>query len=682
MQVKELSKSELEKFYNVYYLGLDEGLGKPLDTAQGMVGIVSAGTSSTPHAHHETEFFIILTGQGVFDHGNGQCEAIEAGTLILSESFRRHSIINTGSEDLFFVSIWWREAELERQALAGQAIPVLPRKAMLIATPPTPNGNLHLGHLSGPYLAADVMKRYLVSKGVEVNYATGLDRNQSYVPLKAQQHGQTAEQTLTHFSESIKQTYQLAGIDLDLIISPDEAADYDAYIQAFFTQLHSKGVLIEKEEDAYFCDQTGEYLFEAYIKGTCPHCGAGSDGSACEQCGLPNQCVDLIAPQSKFGSEKLLKKRIKRLYLPVHKYMAQLKAFWQNTGMKAHLMQLCHALEAHDDLEIAVTHPTHWGIKSTISGYEDQVYYVWAEMAAAFIYMSEQPQFAEQWSLQEGTNWADSSDAKLIHFFGFDNGNFFTALFPCLWWGYNEKIKFPDRFITNEFLCLEGEKFSTSRGHAIWGNEFFKKNNPDIGRFYLALNSPESFRSNFSLADFQQKSQYLWAGKFSRVIGDFNTHLSMHAPGSETLPEAGAWNEQHVAFYDDLRHFAEKMEKSYHPERFSLHSAANTLVYFIEALWHFSQSEQYLFNTLGFKNQARTSLQLRATALVYLGYYVSPLMPKLGEDLLAAFQVSEVNWEHVNSMELAIKHYKKLDEGYFSAYRSFERKSSNEALAI
>ena len=664
MKSLELNRESLETFYNVHYSSLREHLGISMEPLDGMIGIISPGECSTPHRHHESELFIVLEGSGIFDDGNGKTENIEIGSIILSNSFDEHSLNNSGSKDLVFVSLWWNSRQAEQVSLKKRSEDKLPSKVMIVATPPTPNGNLHLGHLSGPYLAADILKRYLDSQGVQVKYVTGLDDHQSYVPLKAYKQSCTSEEILREYSKSITSTYALADIEPDLIISPGNSDNYKIYIQNYFRTLHSRGELVEKEKDAYFCSKTGDYLFEAFICGTCPHCGASSDGNACEKCGIPNNCTDLINAESKYDGSGLIKKKIKQLYLPLDKYIDRLQVFWKSTSMKPHLKSLCQKLVDGGGMDIAITHPAKWGVPSTIEGYEDQVYYVWAEMAAAFIYMSEYVDQKGDWSIMDDKNWDES--AELIHCFGFDNGNFFTTLFPCLWWAHGEIKKFPDRFITNEFLCLDGKKFSTSRGHAIWGNDFFSENDSDVSRFYLALNSPESFQSNFNVDDFNRFSSETWIDGFDSDIERLNRNISEHFAGD--IPAPGAWTDQQVAFYDKILKFKRDMESSYHPRDFSLFSSTHTVTKYIEVSQHFSLAEQYLFECDAFSNERRTSIQLRLTALLYLGFYISPIMPKFSKELLKCFDIPEkLLGSNIEERGLSLSNYSMFDEHYFSS---------------
>jgi len=663
MQSLELNKESLSTFYNVHYFSLDEYLVDINHSVSGMIGIISPGESSTPHKHHETELFIILSGSGIFFNGKGNGQAVKNGSIIFLNPFMSHWIENTGAVDLTFVSLWWVEKQNSDKSLNVLASQALPSSVMLIATPPTPNGNLHLGHLSGPYLAADILKKYLKMYNVDVKYFCGIDNNQSYVPLKAYQQGCTPQKIIDTYTESIRQTFERADIDLDLLVLPDSSVNYTSYIQDFFATLYENGALIEKEEDAYFCAESGDYIFEAFIRGACPHCGASSDGNACEQCGIPNQCVDLVHAQSKIADGGLIKRKIKRLYLPMNNYVRDLERFWRDTVMKPHLASLCQKMIENGPMSIAVTHPSKWGIHSTIDGYETQVYYVWAEMAACFIYMSEYAGDKDQWSLIFGKKW--QGDAELIHCFGFDNGNFFTTLFPCLWWAHGKVKKFPDRFLTNEFLCLEGSKFSTSRGHAIWGHEFFAENDSDICRFFLALNSPESYQTNFKRDEYARVVQQVWVDGVDSIVAILQKDMDRY--GWDGVPETGAWTHQHRVFFDEVVSFKRSMESSYHPNNFSLFASTSSLIKYIDNFNHFSKSEQYLFDSVYLANEMRTSLQLRLTALLYLGFFLAPIMPNFARQLMNSFGLNtEVTVKDIECKTLKINVYMRFEENYFS----------------
>ena len=351
-------------------------------------------------------------------------------------------------------------------------------KILITATPPTPNGDLHVGHLSGPFLNSDILKRIYELKRIQNYSVSGLDDNQNYVLLKAIQDKTTPIEICSTKGDLIKDTWRLAGINYDYIINPKDE-EYKNFIDRFFKNLYDKGVLEVKETEVYY-DEKGNYIFEAFIKGECPHCSATSDGLACEQCGMPNDCTDLKNPTSKI-SETLEKRKVKRLFLKTSKFKERLEIFLNK-------MELSYKMEHLKNTffnvlpEIAITHPAAWGIKSTIEGFEDQVYYVWAEMAPAFLYASSKK---ENFLLSDKGYWKDN-ETEFIQCFGFDNAYFYMFLFPSLWMACEESIKLPDQFITNEFLCLEGSKFSTSRNHAIWGNDILNAINSDFLRLYLA----------------------------------------------------------------------------------------------------------------------------------------------------------------------------------------------------
>lgn len=622
----KVAKDSMGKFYNVLSQGLfDSEYSIPCGS---MYGILEKGQASVPHLHHEIEMFIILKGCGIIKNSES-FSTITNGDIILSPPFESHSLVNEGDEELHFVSLWWdneSNIEIGLKDYLGKMQASQPDKALIVATPPTPNGDLHIGHLSGPFLNSDILRRIFELKNVPTKNICGIDDNQNYVLLKANQLNTTPEAISTNYGERIKETWQLANIHYDYLINPKEV-EYKEFIDSFFKTLFEKGVLYEKVSDVFY-DENDNYIFEAFIHGNCPHCNEMSDGLACEKCGMPNDCVDLINPTNKIG-EKLIPRKEKRLFLKMHHFRDQLDAYlskmdltYRMTNLKNNLMKSLP--------DIAVTHPCKWGIESSIPGFENQRYYVWAEMAGGFLYASKKVDF-------ELDNLGD--EASYIQCFGFDNALFFMFLFPALNFGYNENIKLPTKFVTNEFLLLDGIKFSTSRGHAIWGNQILNDIDADFVRFYLARISPFGKESNFKMTDFIDFSVSLWEETFIPWMENINERFETFFDSK--APSSGAWTKNHIVFLDAMFSYCSSINERLNLQSFDPSKMASHLQYFIEESFSFSQKENFLYDSSDAKNEQRTSMYLELNALFLISSLIYPLMPEFSAKIKAVFKQQE-----------------------------------------
>src|ERR1044072_3881411 len=215
------------------------------------------------------------------------------------------------------------------------------KKTLVIATPPTPNADLHIGHLSGPYLRADIYTRYLKMKGAEVYYFTGTDDHQSYVAYKAKQVGLACPETASQYGDAMFETLKAAGIALDHYPRPWQSRHHIPLAQDFVKKLTSDGNLIAKDAPSLFCEVCNIYLYEVHVRGKCPHCGSASNGNACEDCGRPNDCVDLQEPACNHCGNKPIVRSFKRLYFPLRKFEKRLREYHDSVEMSPHMRVLC-----------------------------------------------------------------------------------------------------------------------------------------------------------------------------------------------------------------------------------------------------------------------------------------------------------------------------------------------------
>ena len=341
----------------------------------------------------------------------------------------------------------------------------------ITATPPTPNGDLHLGHMAGPYVAADVMRRYLIAEDVPVLMTTGMDDHQSYVPAQGRREGWSGLKVADTYGQRITDAWREAGVRFDRVVEPRETPGYADFVQAFFRKLHDSGFIEPRTRPLPYCASCDRWLYEAHVNGGCPHCGAPSGGNACEACARPNDCGNLSdARCNACGAQADLREQT-RLYLPLAPFAERLEAFWARTPMPPHLRAVCRAMAADGLPEIAVSHPTDWGVPVPVEGFTDQRIYVWFEMAPGY--------------LLEYDPRAPRPATGPIQFFGFDNGYFHAVLHPALYMAWDDRLPLASAFVVNELYLLEGIKFSTSRRHAVWAVDGLREVGVDAVRYQV-----------------------------------------------------------------------------------------------------------------------------------------------------------------------------------------------------
>ncbi len=460
-------------------------------------GRVSPGRHSDPHQHDETETFVILSGTGdlVMD---GKRMLVRPGMVLQFEPFETHYLDNTSDADLLFATFYWRDSpRAVRRAPEPGRRRFGERPVFVFSTPPTPNGTLHIGHLSGPYLGTDVYVRYQRMRGTRVWHLAATDDFQSYVAECARREGRSPQQVAQHYAGEIAEALALMDIVPDQVTHTSTDERYPQALRDFFTRLVASGKVTPQAGSALFDAETGQYLYEPYVSGKCPACGSRAGGNICEECGEPNFCTDLVAPASYRSQEPPREDTIVRYTLPLHEMRADVLEHHHVGRAPARLRELAHRVLSRDRIDVALSHPSEWGVRPDQPDLPGQVIWVWIELAFCFIYG------IESLGRTLGTGWradAPDGDWKIVHFLGYDNTFYHSILGPALY-----KLASPEwipdvDYHVNEFYLLDGEKFSTSRRHAIWGKDLLTPQTVDAVRYYLAKTRPETSRTNFTLA--------------------------------------------------------------------------------------------------------------------------------------------------------------------------------------
>jgi len=599
-------------------------------------GRVAPGGATTSHQHDETEFFVIVAGEGEFDV-DGRRHPVRPGTVVLIEPFEAHVLENTGDSDLVFLTQYWRDpVRALKSAGEDERLAFGERPVFVFSTPPTPNGDLHLGHLSGPYLGADAYVRFQRLNGTNAWHLTGSDDYQSYVVSAAHREGREPAETAAHYSAEIVQTLALMDIVLDQYTVTDTAPGYRPGLQDFFSRVVASGRAAVTERDALFDGESGRYLYEVDVRGGCPGCGGSTGGNICEECGEPNTVVDLTEPRSNASDAQPRRAPLARWSLPLHEFRGEISTHHSLGRVPARLRELGDRVFARPALDIPLSHPADWGVPPAEKDVNEQVIWVWPEMSYGFLHG------IESLGTRLDRGWkaaAPEQDWKIVHFFGYDNSFYHSVLYPVLY-----RLAHPDwqpdiDYHVNEFYLLDGEKFSTSRRHAIWGKEILNEDTVDAVRYFLSRTRPEVERTNFRRADFQAALNDTLIGTWQRWLNDLGARIAKHYDGK--APDAGTWTPEHSAFLARLGGRLDAVTGSLRPDGFSLNRGAAELDGLVKDTLRFAGREALTARSAHWLSEARTAIALELAAARLLAHAATPLMPRFAGRLAAALGLPE-----------------------------------------
>jgi methionyl-tRNA synthetase len=607
-------------------------------------GRVPPGRRTDPHQHDELETFVIVAGGGdvIVD---GESRPVSSGTVIQFEPFETHVLENTGDRDLLFATFFWRNPDrAARKAVQTDRRRFGDRPVFVFSTPPTPNGDLHLGHLSGPYLGTDVFVRFQRMNGVNAWHLAATDDYQSYVAECADREGRSPQEVAARYSAQIRATLELMDIEIHQFNRTSAADGYRERLRAFFSRIVASGLARPQEGTALFDGASGAYLYEPYVSGGCPGCGASAGGNICEECGEPNFCVDLARPRSGLSDAEPRADTIIRYVLPLHELRADIAAHHHLGRVPAGTRELAGRLFQRDRLDMAITHPAEWGVRPAEEDVpEGQVIWDWLDLGYSFLHNIELlgRTLGEDWS-------ADRPDAdwKIVHFHGYDNTFYHAILIPALYRLVHPDWKPDIDYHVNEFYELDSSKFSTSRRHAIWGKEVLGPDTVDAVRFHLARTRPEGRRTNFTAEDYEATVRDTLVGGWQRWLNDLGERVDRDYGG--IVADAGIWTPEHTAFLARLGTRLSALTAGLGQDGFSLNQAAEELNGIVADVTAFSRRESATAGIAAWKDEARTAIALELAAARLLATCAAPVMPRFAARLTAALGLPQpAGWPHL-----------------------------------
>ncbi|KLL12158.1 MULTISPECIES: class I tRNA ligase family protein [Protofrankia] len=609
--------------------GIDMGSVDGLGTGAAW-GRVAPGVATTHQRHDETELLVIVAGRGELAVGAAH-HPVAAGTVALLEPFEDHVVANTGEEDLVFLTQYWRDGARAVSSAAPVASEHGERPVFVFSTPPTPNGDLHLGHLAGPYLGADAYVRFQRMNGASAWHLTGSDDFQSYVVDRARREGRSSAEVAAYYSAEIAETLRLMDIPLDQYTVTNADPGYVPALKDFFTRLVSSGAIAPADGPALFDPRTGQYLYEVDVHGGCPGCGEATAGNICELCGEPNTVVDLAGPVAGPSGGAPVTGTARRYVLPLHEHADAVLDHQRRGRVPARLRELAARLFRRERIDIPVSHPGDWGITPHEADGAGQVIWAWPEMAFGFLHG------IQRLGERLGRDWTaarPADDWKVVHFFGYDNSFYHAILYPVLYRlalpGWTPDIDYH----VNEFLLYDGLKFSTSRRHAVWGKQILDADSVDAVRYFLARNRPEVERTNFTLDAYEHTLTATLIGTWQAWLHDLGQRVADHYDG--VAPDAGNWTPEHAGFLGQLAARLGALAASLRPGGFSLNQSAAELDALVTDTVRFSRRERALAQAGGMPDEVRTATALELAAAWLLAHAATPVMPRFAARLAEA----------------------------------------------
>jgi methionyl-tRNA synthetase len=419
----------------------------------------------------------------------------------------------------------------------------VPKRYTITAALPYTNGPIHIGHLAGVYVPADIYARYLRLTGNDVAYISGSDEHGAAIPIKAKKEGVSPQVIIDKYHGIIKKSFDDFGISFDNYSRTSSKIHHETASE-FFTKMYSEGEFIEEISAQLYDAEANQFLADRFVVGTCPKCGfEESYGDQCESCGTSHNATDLINPKSAITGNVPTIKETKHWFLPLDKHEDFLRE-WILEGHKNDWKPNVYGQVkswVEDGLRPrAVTRDLDWGIPVPLKDAEGKVLYVWFDAPIGYISST------KEWAAREGKNWEDywkKDDTKLVHFIGKDNIVFHCIIFPAMLKAHGDYI-LPDNVPANEFLNLEGNKLSTSKNWAVWLHEYLEDfpNQQDVLRYTLTANAPESKDNDFTWKDFQAKNNNelvaIFGNFINRVVVLTNKYYDGVTPSPNDFSEA------------------------------------------------------------------------------------------------------------------------------------------------
>ena len=525
------------------------------------------------------------------------------------------------------------------------------KRTTVTAALPYANGGVHIGHLAGVYVPADIYVRYLRLKNREVAFICGSDEHGVPITIRAKKEGVTPQDVCDRYHKLIKDSFEEFGISFD-IYSRTTSETHNKFASDFFRKLYDDGKLIEQESEQYYDEEAHQFLADRYIMGECPHCGnPNAYGDQCEKCGSDLSPMELKNPHSTISGSQPVIKRTKNWYLPLNDYQEWLKQ-WILTDHKEWRPNVYGQCKSWLDMDLqprAMTRDLDWGIPVPVKGAEGKVLYVWFD--APIGYISNTKELCENDPEHFGTwqKWWQDPETRLVHFIGKDNIVFHCIIFPTMLKTHGDYI-LPDNVPANEFLNLEDDKISTSKNWAVWLHEYLRdfEGKQDVLRYVLTANAPETKDNNFTWKDFQERNN----SELVAVYGNFvNRALQLTKKyWNGVVPACGELEEIDRQTIQEFKDVKAKVEA--YLDIFKFREAQK------EAMNLARIGNKYIAETEPWKlwktdpKRVETILYISLQLVANLSIAFEPFLPFSSKKLREMINMTEYDWSELGSTDL------------------------------
>ncbi len=519
------------------------------------------------------------------------------------------------------------------------------KRTTVTAALPYANGPVHIGHLAGCYLPADIYVRYLRSKGKDVKFICGSDEHGAAISIRAKKEGITSQQVIDKYHQMMGDAFKEFGISFDIYARTSSPTHHETASE-FFTNLYEKNIFTEEVTEQYYDEEAKQFLADRYIVGTCPNCNnENAYGDQCESCGSTLNATDLINPHSTLSGAVPVIKSTKNWFLPLDKMQGDIEAYINShKDWKANVFGQCKSWLNQGLQPRAMTRDLDWGVKVPLKDAEGKVLYVWFDAPIGYISATKEltPDWEKYWK---------SKDTKLVHFIGKDNIVFHCIIFPAILMAHGDYI-LPENVPANEFLNLEGDKISTSRNWAVWLHEYLQEfsGKQDILRYVLCANAPETKDNDFTWKDFQARNNNELVAIFGNFINRVMVLSHKYFDGKAgEIKDASTYDTEVLA---ELATYPEKISKSI--EQYRFREALGELMNLARL------GNKYLADTEPWKiikeepKRVETILAISLQIAANLAILSEPFLPFTSKSLFEQLNLSASDWNTAGAANIII----------------------------
>ncbi|MEP3299997.1 MAG: class I tRNA ligase family protein [Pseudoruegeria sp.] len=594
------------------------------------------GSITEYHNHNDIEFWTVVSGSLRIWMDDHQI-TLDQGESIRVEPLQNHRIESPDTDSIMHAT-WWTDATYFDAAAQRTLGTHLDTAAPVIVHPPmvTPNGPMHLGHASGPFLQADVTARALRSMGRDVFQLQGCQGHLQYLTINAEKCGGAFYEIANQFSDSVQDSLKRLNVDFDVFINVEQPSDFDQISHRLFDRLTEIGILSEVEHDVQYNKEEDRYFVEALVSGTCPYCHSSGATSECETCGATILDADLIDPIDYRGNKQETRK-ITRIVMHTEMLRDSIKQYAASTLLPTKARLYLEKWLSRELPDVCVSNPYEEGISVNRKGFEDQKFTDVLERVSRYLLGLER--FGKRlYGIDKFEELTASQIPATVALFGSDNAFGRLVIFPALMIKLGLSAAAPRMVLMNEFMLLDGEKFSTSRNHAIWVNDFITTENSDAFRYYAVVHSPIGAQTNFSPQGFADWSKTHWQGLFQDTCDEALAFLQNNAD-VDHVPAPGAWSRDDLNLYLALKSAQKDLQTHYDLCVLDFTSAAMRVELIVKDLKRYLNTikkrsdHKYADNS----SQHRTEMRMVAALTLTAAVALEPIAPLLARKVLAGF---------------------------------------------